>query len=241
MATSSLVGQVHELSKKLAEAVELMPGEDLFAPKGRQASSFLYELMVLGHLLLGLEKGKWRIRIENRRNGAIVFARAPRPKSNATYFRVSRKKGAFHLVQGTQIRDRHGKRRAPDLSLQSEDSEHTPTWKHVLGFWDAKLRGNSGQLSKRRVTDSEYARFQAVRRWLRPPRPGTPRDVLGKWPMAFQVCALITNGKPPSEPKSVLLEDSVSVAAGFSGCDTVLRPTRLAHIRHARKGQERSR
>jgi hypothetical protein len=56
--------------------------------------------------------------------------------------------------------------RAPDISLQAEASGEAPEAKHVHAIWDAKVRGKTGMLSKKRVSDGEFARFIMVKEWL---------------------------------------------------------------------------
>ena len=67
-----------------------------------------------------------------------------------------------------------------------------------------------------------------VRAWLNPPLPG--KDPLGEWPEAFSVCALISNGRRPTEPEGVLIEAGVSVVEHFRGANTPAWPSRAEHI-----------
>lgn len=234
MASASLVATVHSLSRQLNEVCRELPGQDpleLFSSK-EPVAWFLFEIKVLWILVVQLARDNWTIDIVAR-DGRFVYARTPRRKSDVSYFTIRRGPAAFHLVHGSQIDDVYGQPRAPDISLQHADSGERPHYQHVRAIWDAKLRGESADPDSHRISDQEFARFVLVKEWLRLPDPGGAEDVLEGWPPAFEVSALVTNGRPPSEPSDVLLERGVSVTQHFSSADTPCAPSRLQHIAHA--------
>lgn len=229
MAPPSLVDSVTGLSKALREIARLLPDEDPLDPPGgkKNAASFLFEIHVVVAMLRGLQDRGWTVRMLPEAS-SMRLARAPAPKSRASYFHISRDDHEFHVTHGTQVHDRHGEPRAPDISLQRECSGENPTFEHVLAIWDAKLRGSTGRPDHRRISDAEFRSFAMLRDWLDPPRPGD--DPLSDWPPAFTVCALITNGRRPSEPTSVMLEARVSIVEHFQDKDTAATPTRDEHV-----------
>ena len=229
MAPPSLVDQIHELSERLRHIVAVLPQEDPFRlPTGRKpAESFLFEMKILLELLYALKQAGWTIDIE-RPGGEIRFVRAPAKKSTASYFRISKDGTTRQITQGTKVADRHGKERAPNICLQAGMAGMAPTYQDVLALWDAKLHGIAGTVHEGPITDAEFRSFAMVRSWLAPPLPGN--DGLADWPPAFTVCALISNGKKPTEPAEVLLEAGVSVVENYTGTNSPTWPTRQQHI-----------
>jgi hypothetical protein len=147
MASASLVDQVDAMSKRLKQIARLLPNEHpLRSPKGQKnAPAFLFEFKILLEMLRALKQAGWTITVE-RRDGQIRFARAPRSKSTSSFFRIVKAGTAFQVTQGTQVADRHGEPRAPDICLQAGQAGENPTYKDVLAIWDAKLRGRTGRL-----------------------------------------------------------------------------------------------
>ena len=229
MASAPLVDTVHQISRELRRVASLLPNEDpLQPPPGtKNVPSFLFEIRVLLVLLRALKELGWTITFE-RRSEHIRFVRSPAPKSTGSFFWITKDKSQFQITQGTQIIDRHGQPRAPDISLQSGTAGPAPTHGDVLAIWDAKLRGQSGRVTDKRVSDAEFRSFVMVRAWLAPPLPGN--DALSEWPVAFGVCALISNGRRPTEPEAVFIEAGVSVVEQFTDENTPTWPTRADHI-----------
>jgi hypothetical protein len=233
MASPPLVDTVRQLSRELSGIARLLPKEDpLQPPPGKpNVPSFLFEIRTLCVLLRALQKQGWNITIE-RRKGRVHFVRAPAAKSTGSFFRIAMGQVEFQITQGTQVSDRHGEPRAPDICLQQGSAGDVPTYLDVLAIWDAKLRGQSGRVSNKCVSDAEFRSFVMVRAWLAPPLPG--KDPLDKWPEAFQVCALISNGRRPTEPEAVMIEAAVSVVERFGDEKTPAWPSRSDHIAAAR-------
>jgi len=166
------------------------------------------------------------------RNGRLVLARAPRPKADVSYFQLKNSGAAFQLVHGAEVLDRFQQTRAPDLCLQKTQATENPNHEDVLAIWDAKLRGETGEPERRRVTKSELAYFLLMMDALRVPRPGGDVAFLGSWPVAFQVSALISNGLRPTEPDSFFLEKGLSVVELFDGADSPGHPALERHLRY---------
>jgi hypothetical protein len=145
--------------------------------------------------------------------------------------RLQRAGAEWQLVHGTEILDQFGRPRAPDLSLQTGNAPPDPTLKHVVAIWDAKLRGRTGQARDRPITDGEFRSFVVLLRWLEVPAPGDPAEaLLGDFPPAFQVRGLITNGRGPTEPDAVFLDERVAVVEHFQHAGTPCSPARRAHL-----------
>ncbi len=240
MAASSLVGEIHRLSKSIGKVLGNLPGIDPLGSESRKSTTaFLFEVRVLWILLLELERAGWNIQTHPK-SGRFTYARAPAKKGNRSYYKISNGPHTFHLCHGTMIVDRHDQPRAPDISLQSSDAGDDPTYEHVLAFWDMKWRGRltpsspSEFHSDDTVTDQEFARFALLRKWLEPPAPGSASDVLDDWPPAFEVVGIITNGRMPTEPESVFLECQVSAVEHMASVEDQTQPTRTEHIKHRR-------
>ncbi len=229
MASPQVVDQIRQLSEMMEQIVTVLPQEDPFQPAGEEkpAAPFLFEMKILLELLLALKESGWIIDIE-RPGGRIKFVRSPGKKATASFFRLSKDGTKRQITQGTRVKDPYDRPRAPDICLQDGDTGLEPTYKDVLALWDAKLRGKRETAAERRVTDAEFRSFAMIRKWLQPPLPGN--DVLGEFPPAFSVCALITNGKKPTEPAAVLLDEGVSVVATYAGVQSAIWPTRQEHI-----------
>ncbi len=212
-----------------AEIAAHLPNEDpLRPPSGKKnAPSFLFEIKVLLDMLSALKRAGWTIAVE-RRSGRIRLVRGPAPKSTGSFFRITRAESTFQITQGTQVKDRHGEPRAPDICLLLGSAGEQPTFCDVLALWDAKLRGKTGRITEDRISDGEFRSFAMVRSWLAPPLPSG--DHLAGWPPAFSVCALISNGRRPTEPIGVLFEAGVSVVEQYAGANTSAWPSRQDHI-----------
>lgn len=238
MATPPLVSDIHRLSRSIGLILDRLPGRDPLARYNgkKPAAHFLFEVKVLWCLVERLAATGWTI-IPIPRNGKFVYARGPAEKRTRSYFIIVFHNQLYHLVHGTKIRDTHDQSRAPDISLQSDESGDCPNHEHVLAVWDAKLKGTTGAPTPKRLSDAEFARFLKVCEWLRVPKPGDSRDVLESWPPAFQVSAIITNGLHPSEPDSVFFECSVSVVGHFDSVDSPCAPSRNAHILRGQTSQ----
>lgn len=229
MASPSLVDQVRDLSRELRQVAALLPNDDpLQPPNGKKnAPSFLFEVRVLLALLRGLTRSGWRITVE-RRAGQVRLVRGPARKIRGSFFRVTRAETMFQLTQGTQVQDRHGEPRAPDICLQRGEAGDEPSFQDVLALWDAKLRGTSGKVTDEPVSDDALRSFAMIRAWLAPPHPG--EDPLSGWPDAFTVCAIVSNGRKPTEPVGVLIEAGVSIVEKFGDENTPAWPSRQEHI-----------
>jgi hypothetical protein len=161
--------------------------------------------------------------------GGNQFPESPARKREYSYFKVvTRRRGmSWDVCHGTKIRDRYDKWRAPDISLQRSSARNQPTWRHVFAIWDAKHRKSNS----RRITNPEYAYFGMFIRTLRVPRPRT-RDGLSRvLPRAFEVSALITNGRFAREPEEHCLDCGFSMVESFIGDVNVSpQPSRRKHI-----------
>lgn len=232
MATTSLVSRTEELSKHLKEALQLLPSDDPMGldEKGRPEASFLFEMVVLHALVVELKARGWTVEAVPR-NGKHRFPRGPALKANHSWIRLERDGTKWQLVHGTQIRDRFGKPRAPDLSLQKGDAPLDPEAKHVVAIWDAKLRGESEAAQGASISDGEFRSFLSVLYWLNVPEPGDPAEApLASFPPAFEVRGLITNGKRPTEPDALFLHEGVGVTEHFATANTPCHPARHAHL-----------
>jgi hypothetical protein len=226
MANASLVSRTHQLSQGLARVLSLLPKDvDL----SESAASFLFEVRVLTSMVSALDSDGWHVKAV-KRQGRLVLHRAPGKKCNASYLQIEKGMTKYQIVTGSQISDRYGEPRAPDISLQQDGAPDEPSCEHVIAIWDAKLRGDTGAADKDRVSDAEFARFVFVHEALDLGPPGTRDAVLGKWPASFQVSGLVTNGTGPSEPSSVFLDKGVSVVEHFANATTPCKPNRSAHL-----------
>lgn len=234
MASASLVDQVVALSRQLARIANALPDEDpLRPPDGKKnAPSFLFEMTVLLALLSWLRANDWMI-VAERRDGRIRLVRAPAAKATGSVFRICKGALSFQITQGTEITDKYQKTRAPDICLQVGSASDHPTHADVLAMWDAKLRGDSGEPAEERISSGEFWAFVGMHSQLGAPLPGG--DLLGSWPPAFGVCALISNGRRPTEPAQVLLDNHVSVVELFESENSAAWPTHEEHMEEIRK------
>ena len=108
---------------------------------------------------------EWNVSIE-RRGGFVKFVRAPALKSTGSFFRIVKTGEMLQVTQGTKIEDKHGRLRAPDISIQAGNTGDNPTRKDVFAIWDVKLRGESGDIDGARITDDEFRSFLVLRGWL---------------------------------------------------------------------------
>jgi hypothetical protein len=230
MAKPKLVDRVHEFGAALARVLRLLPTDDPLHRSGRKrdVASFLFEVRVLTELLVALNR-IGRIDVV-RRGRYIVLARAPANKSSKSYFEVTVQNRTVHLCPGVKVVDRHGSEQAPDLTLQHPDSGESPTFRHVLAMWDAKLRGESGRPDASALTKPEVAEFMYMLDVLEVPSPGKSREALAGWPAAFEVSALITNGRRSAHTDALLYEKGFSETEAFVDAQTACHPTYAEHI-----------
>lgn len=229
MASPPLVDQVHDLSEGLRTLANLLPNEHPLRPDPgkKNAPSFLFEIFVLLAMLRGLKRLGWEI-VAQLRDGKVRLVRGPAAKASGSYFRIARESTVLQVTQGTRIKDRLDRDRAPDLCLQRGDADDKPTFRDVLAIWETKLRGTTGEVTTKRISDSEFRSFAMIRDWLAPPAPG--EDPLSEWPAAFRVCAIVSNGRRPTEPRPVLIDARVSIVENFSDENTAIWPSRQEHI-----------
>jgi hypothetical protein len=163
------------------------------------------------------------------KGGRVHFVRRYDKKSAASHFlcTIHGTGERYQVVHGTQIIGKHQQPRAPDISLQRGDApDDNPVGSDVLVIWDAKLRGR-GELTTKRVSDAEFARFIFVKDSLGVAAPSSTITIL---PPAFEVSALVTNGLGPTEPFDVFFEKEVSVVERFQDAETRCAPTRAEHL-----------
>jgi hypothetical protein len=236
MAPTSLVRGARELSKKINRVLAVLPPDDILQLESNPppAASFLFEMVALHGLLVELKSRGWALEPVTSPDGKHRFPRAPAKKANHTWVRIERRGVAYQLVHGTQIADVYGELRAPDLSLQRHDAPDDPSVEDVVAIWDAKLKGKTGKPCNARLTDNEFRSFLSMVKWLDVPAPGDVKEeVLAVFPPAFQVRGLITNGQAPSEPEQLLLDEHVSVTAGFTDASVPCWPDRASHLGEA--------
>ncbi|MGO4372295.1 hypothetical protein AB4Z21_16295 [Paenibacillus sp. MCAF20] len=199
--------------------------------KRGDAENFLFELKVLFSLLNYLTTHDWKCTVANKQSNVIRLPKSPGFKRNFSYFDIEHSNSGqkWQVVHGTQIEDRLGEPRAPDISLQTENASLSPSYRDVKAIWDAKLRGTDDDVSDNIISDSEYRSFVWVKEKLGIPLPNSTEDVLAGWPPAFEVCSLITNGKCPTENTKVFLADSTSITAQFIDAKTQTFPKRIDH------------
>ncbi|WP_127587909.1 hypothetical protein [Paenibacillus koleovorans] len=231
MASPQMVDRILNLPRNLQNSMGLLPKDDLYTSVTQRgdADNFLFELKVLFSLLDYLTTHGWRCTIANKQMSVIRLPRSPGLKKNFSYFVVEHTKTGqiWQIVHGTQIEDQFGEPRAPDISLQTENASIQPTYRDIKAIWDAKLRGTDDDLLDNVISDSEYRSFVWVKDKLRIPWPNSTEDVLAGWPPAFEVCALITNGKSPTENVKVFLSDHASITAQFKDASTPTFPRRM--------------
>lgn len=230
MASTQMVDRILKLSRNLEVALSLLPNDSLQSSvnNGSKDESFLFELKVLFSLLDYLTTHDWKCTIANRQASVIRLPRSPGLKRNFSYFVIEHLKTGeiWQIVHGTQIADPFGAPRAPDISLQTNTAGLQPTFSDVKAIWDVKLRGTDDALQDSIINDSEYRSFVWIKDKLQVPWPHSAQDVLEGWPPAFEVCALITNGRRPTENIDVLLADRTSITAQFVDVNTQTFPSR---------------
>jgi len=234
MASPQMVNQILDLSRNLNKVMDLLPKEDIYKSVTtiRDAENFLFELKVLFSLLDYLTSHDWICTIKNRQKmSGIRLPKSPGRKENFSYFMIEHKHSGqkWQVVHGTKIEDPFGEYRAPDISLQTEKASLKPTYRDIKAIWDAKLRGTDADLMDIVISDPEYRSFVWVKDKLKIPWPNSEGDVLDGWPPAFEVCALITNGKSPTENEKVFRSDRVSITAQFMDAATPTFPRRNEH------------
>jgi hypothetical protein len=239
MASPQMVNRILDLSRNLRNAMNLLPTDDLYTvdTKRGDAENFLFELKVLFSLLNYLTTHGWKCTVANRQSSSVIrLPKSPGLKQNFSFFIIEHAKTGrkFQVVHGTQIEDRLGEPRAPDISLQTENASLRPSFRDVKAIWDAKLRGTVDDVSDNVISDAEYRSFVWVKDKLGIPWPNSSEDVLAGWPPAFEVCALITNGKCPTENVQVFLADRTSITAQFTDAKTQTFPKRIDHPKRPR-------
>lgn len=231
MATSSLVDRTHELSRKLGALLRILPTDDPLhrTDLKKDASSFLFEVVVLIELLLNLSEAGLVTVV--RRSGHIVLARAPASKRKKSYFICTLGGRSYDLLPSIDVADRMGGTQAPDLTLHDHIPEtQLPDYSNVRAIWDAKLRGETGAVDNEPIAKGEFATFLLMCDLLSVPKPGESRDVLPEWKSAFDVSALISNGRIPHQSLVFMIEKGISVTELFVTRSTQCKPLRHEHL-----------
>lgn len=142
------------------------------------------------------------------------FPRKPANKQDRPRFDIYDKASGKLLWQfclGTKIRDRNGRERAPDMSLQAASAApNSPVCSDVRLVWDAKFKGSPAQ----RLTDADLATFAHMVEFF-DLRGGAIPPVRFDRLMDLACNGLISNGTRSTETDAGLIQFSVKEIEGF--------------------------
>ena len=143
---------------------------------------------------------------------APLFPKKPGNKGNFSFLVLREIDGqiAFELCPGILIKDRYGKRRAPDISLLCANSGDDPAHGDLQGIWDAKYV----QKEASRLADTAVSDFVFTFEELGSPAPPS------RWThcvgiQAFRGSGLLTNGCHSTEPLATLTQRRIYETSGF--------------------------
>jgi hypothetical protein len=209
-----IVSQFQEVAKRL-KAAAVWSGS--LAPVDAVNNDYVYELLCYFHVALSVQAtfqltiaGKTEMKSKRK------TARWPRShalKENFSYIDVQsahQPEMHFQLCPGIYIKDKHGKRRAPDINLLKGDTPETdPDHTHLHACWDAKHTIRKLKpLSDTAVSDFAYTFLQ----FNSPPMHSNWKTAAGK---PFASSGLITNGAMSSELVEALSEFGISETWDF--------------------------
>jgi hypothetical protein len=141
-----------------------------------------------------------------------LFPKKPGYKKNFSFLVLKGSDGqiAFELCPGIFVKDRHGKRRAPDINLLCASSEEQPGHADLRAIWDAKYVYDE----TKRLADTAVSDFVVTFEELG--SPNAPAAWIAHMPIqAFRDSGLITNGCPSTEVPAMLALRKIRETSGF--------------------------
>lgn len=213
MSDRDLVRRVRQLADDLRRAAQWQ-GSSIEVDGAKD--DFVYELLCYVSAALGAA-GHFRVTLILRPHPTSkklvpLFPKKPGCKKNFSLvlLKNSGDQIEFELCPGIFVEDRHGKRRAPDISLLCANAAEDPSHVHLRAMWDAKYV----QDETRRVADTAVSDFVVTFEELgSPAAPANWATVIGI--KAFFASGLITNGCPSTERPAMLQQRKVSETSGF--------------------------
>jgi hypothetical protein len=143
----------------------------------------------------------------------VSWPRGPGRKDRYSYFDLARKSkphDGFQLCPGIKVKDLHGIERAPDINLLRKGATDSPTHADLHAMWDAKH------------VDSDFKRlagkdvFDFIVNFEELGCPATPSSwSAAVTTQAFTSSGLLTNGRPSTEPDSLLMKRKIFETATF--------------------------
>lgn len=178
------------------------------------SDDFLYEMYVLGEILLDLRKKYVVDYDQGKGKKKDLFPRSPAHKAGRPKFLVRDRASGDLLWQvcaGTKVEDKEGNEHGLDISLQTNDSpESNPGYAHALVAWECKFKEDPTT----RVSKDEYERFAGWVRRLDLVPSKCPTTLLPGL-SALNGNTVVTNGKESTYTDSSRGNDSVCEVSGF--------------------------
>ena len=180
-------------------------------PVDAARDDFLYELLCYFRVALAA-KEDFKLEVANaimNQSGRFT-ARWPQKPGNKCNFSFFLLKGAqagetvFQLCPGIRIKDRHNKRRAPDINLLHGNTGAEPSSQDLAGIWDAKYLMNSAS----RLPDTQVSDFAWTFQQLGSPVTPSIWIAATKKP-EFRGSGILTNGKFSTEMENALKAEGI--------------------------------
>lgn len=213
MSDSDLVRRVRELGESLARAARWQ-GSAIEVDGAKD--DFVYELLCYLTIAVATSSN-FTVTLVLRQHPKLeqlapLFPKKPGNKGNFSFLVLRETDGqiAFELCPGISIKDRYGKRRAPDISLLRANSGDDPAHVDLYGIWDAKyVQDEASRLADTAVSDFVFT-FEELGSPV-PPSKWTDHVTI----QAFRGSGLLTNGCPSTEPPATLTQRKICETSGF--------------------------
>lgn len=180
----------------------------------RDARNYVFEFYCYFRIVRALSQAYEMEYVPGFGDTANCFPRNPAGKRGRPKYIVRSRNGAravlWQLCAGTQVRDVHNGRRAPDVSLQTATASDDPLPTDVAIIWDAKYRGNHDSA----ISDADFSRFARLIILLGLGSRPMPRLRLGPLDQ-LAAHALLTNGEFSNEPDAELARAGFKEARRF--------------------------
>ncbi|MBN1367029.1 MAG: hypothetical protein JW967_03795 [Dehalococcoidales bacterium] len=159
--------------------------------------NFIFELYVLFRLILDLQSAYNVKYIPGSGVKKNNFAKNPAEKQGRPKFEIYEKpfrRLLWQICSGTEIVDKFGDSRAPDISFQTANSPDTPTYQDIEIIWDAKYK----KTFRRKITHAEFSTFMHFINALNLRNKVKPNINLADLRYLVDNC-LVTNGEKSTE------------------------------------------
>jgi hypothetical protein len=211
----AVVRALHDAAEQLAKAA-VWNGSRLEVDAHKD--NYVFELLC--YFTLGLAaRSSYALRLEGttttrRGKRKARWPKSPGLKANFAYLRLTPSSrsaaGGFQLCPGIEIKDKYSKARAPDINLLRENTTKSPTYRDLLGCWDAKYSARpSAPLRDEAVADFIYTHQQ-----LGSPVPPSEWTAAVK-KREYLRSGVLTNAQCSSEPNGALASNNVTETSNF--------------------------